>query len=301
MAKSDLGKSLKNKLQSTVDSAKSAAKEVDVSEIKSKVSSTVDQAKGAIQDVKIPDIKEVTKRMPDVGEIKTAVKGAVDDVKDIDIKGEMNAAAQKIKKVTKVEKVEPATDVVLSTANITCLSTKEALKIFYYLMAADEQITEDEDAKFNEIGSAFDPDFVNIKEQVVEECKQQLIKCLDGSDHYDVVQDGIEDALIASIQTINTPITPKLLLWDMLTIAYSDGDYEDIERKIIKYVVRKCGIDNAVFLEMESSLLTLMDIEKELNWIKTTDRPYLQIEAVVNELADRKNVICESVMDLIRL
>lgn len=52
---------------------------------------------------------------------------------------------------------------------------------------------------------------------------------------------------------------------------------------------------------MESSLLTLMDIEKELTWIKTTNRPYLVIEAMVNELADRKNVIFESVKDLISL
>ncbi len=52
---------------------------------------------------------------------------------------------------------------------------------------------------------------------------------------------------------------------------------------------------------MESSMLTLMDIERELAWIKTTNRPYLTIEAMVNELADRKNVISESILDLIAL
>ena len=50
-----------------------------------------------------------------------------------------------------------------------------------------------------------------------------------------------------------------------------------------------------------ASNLLVVDIENELNWIKTTDRPYLTIEAVVNELADRKNVIFESVKDLIVL
>ena len=54
-------------------------------------------------------------------------------------------------------------------------------------------------------------------------------------------------------------------------------------------------------MEMESSILTLMDIEKELAWIKTTNKPYLTIEAMVNELADRKSVIFESVKDLIAL
>ena len=69
----------------------------------------------------------------------------------------------------------------------------------------------------------------------------------------------------------------------------------------MKYIVRKTNIDKAIFLEMESSILTLMDIEKELTWIKTTNKPYLTIEAMVNELMDRKNVIFESVKDLISL
>ena len=77
--------------------------------------------------------------------------------------------------------------------------------------------------------------------------------------------------------------------------------YKDAERRFLKYVVRKLNIDKAVFLEMESSILTLMDIERELAWIKTTNRPYLTIETMVNELADRKDVIFKSVLDLIAL
>ena len=92
-----------------------------------------------------------------------------------------------------------------------------------------------------------------------------------------------------------------MLVWDLLTIAYSDESYDESERRLLKYIVRKLSIDKSVFLEMESSILTLMDLERELNWIKTTDRPYLTIENMVNELADRKNVIFESVKDLIAL
>ncbi len=52
---------------------------------------------------------------------------------------------------------------------------------------------------------------------------------------------------------------------------------------------------------MESSILTLIDIEKELDWIKTTNKQYLVIEAMVNELKDRRNAVFESVKDLIML
>ena len=136
---------------------------------------------------------------------------------------------------------------------------------------------------------------------IVGECQAQLNKVIDPEDYYDTLQDGVEDALIRSRQTADTFITPKLLVWDLLTIAYSDESYDEAERKLLKYIVRKTNIDKAVFLEMESSILTLMDIEKELAWIKTTNKPYLTIEAMVNELADRKSVIFESVKDLIAL
>ena len=115
------------------------------------------------------------------------------------------------------------------------------------------------------------------------------------------MQDGVEEALLSSSETADTFITPKLLLWNLLSIAYSDESYDEVERKLIKYIVRKLGIDKAVFLEMESSMLTMLDIEKEIAWIKTTDRPYLTIEARINELTRRKTVIFDSVKDLITL
>lgn len=185
--------------------------------------------------------------------------------------------------------------------SITAISTRNAIKIVYYLMAADGEIFHSEEEKFDSIGKELDPDFAKNKEQIIKECQAQLDKAIDPEDYYDTLQDGVEDALLRSRKTADTFITPKLLVWNLLTVAYSDESYDETERKLIKYIVRKTNIDKAVFLEMESSILTLMDIEKELAWIKTTNRPYLVIEAMVNELADRKNVIFESVKDLISL
>lgn len=187
------------------------------------------------------------------------------------------------------------------TISITAISTKSALKIIYYLMAADGEIFHSEEEKFDAIGKELDPNFAENKEKIVNECQKQLDKAIEPEDFYDTLQDGVEEALLASRQTADTFVTPKLLVWDLLTIAYSDEKYDEAERKLLKYIVRKTNIDKAQFLEMESSILTLMDIEKELAWIKTTNKPYLTIEGMVNELADRKNVIFESVKDLISL
>ena len=242
--------------------------------LKDKLQGAVDSAKTVAKEVKIPEVKV---KAPDV-------KATVANIKDA------------MKKKDGENKKEDS-----EVLEIKIISTRSALKIIYYLMAADGEVFHSEEEKFDSIGRELDPDFEKNKEQIVKECQAQLDKVMEPDDYYDVLQDGVEDALILSRQTADTFITPKLLVWDLLTVAYSDESYDEAERKLIKYIVRKTNIDKAVFMEMESSILTLMDIEKELSWIKTTNKPYLVIEAMVNELADRKNVIFESVKDLIML
>lgn len=231
-------------------------------------------AKDATKDIKLPSAEK----------IKEGAKSKVADVKD---------ALKKKEKEAPKEQAE--------ILEFKVLSTRCALKVIYYMMAADGEIFHSEEEKFDAIGNELDPAFADNKESIIGECKAQMDKVLDSGDYFDVLQDGVEDALLASKPTEDSFVTPKLLVWDLLTVAYSDEHYDEAERKLLKYIVRKMNIDKAVFLEMESSILTLMDIEKELAWIKTTNKPYLTIEAMVNELMDRKNVIFESVKDLISL
>ena len=120
-------------------------------------------------------------------------------------------------------------------------------------------------------------------------------------DYYSVIKRGVTTAISLSKPTKDSFITPKLLIWDLLSVAYSDDQYDDAEKKLIRFIVKKLNVNEAEFLEMESSFLTLIDIQRESDWIKTTDRQYKEIEKVVNELADRKAVILESVHDLITL
>ncbi len=231
-----------------------------------------------------------------------SVKTVAKDVKLPDVKvPDMRVAQDKVKKVKDAFKKKEDERSDSQTLEIKIISTHNAIKIAYYLMAADGQIFHSEEEKFDAIGAELDPEFAKHKEQIVNECRKQMDKVIDPEDYYAALQDGIEDALISSVATEDSFITPKLLLWDLLTIAYSDEEYDETERQLLKYIVRKLNIDKAVFLELENSILTLMDLEKELQWIKTTDRPYLTIEMMVNEIADRKNVIFESVKDLIAL
>ena len=184
---------------------------------------------------------------------------------------------------------------------IRTLSAKSVIKIFYYFMAVDGEILDQELAEFDAIGKELDPKYPEIKEQIISECQHQIQKQIDPEDYFAVLQDGIEEAVSEGENIPEAVITSKVLVWDLLTIAYSDGKYHEKERQMLKYIVRKLDLDKTVFLEMESSFQALMDLENELQWIKTTDRPYLTIETIVNEIADRKTVIFDSVKDLISL
>jgi uncharacterized tellurite resistance protein B-like protein len=242
--------------------------------LKDSLQGAVDTVKTKAKDVELPDLKTVTDKA------SVQVKDLFQK-KDTTAKGDEAEAAEAI--------------------HLVGISTRNAIKVIYFLMAADGEIYHNEEEKFDAIGKELDPDFDAAKAQIIAECQKSLDKVIDPEDYYDALQDGVEDALLTSKRTADTFITPKLLLWDLLTVAYSDEEYNEVERKLLKYIVRKLDIDKGEFLEMESSMQTLLALEKELVWIKTTDKPYLTIEAMVNEIADRKNVIFDSVKDLITL
>lgn len=244
-------------------------------------------------------------------EVSKAAKKAADGIKEADIPGSIKKATQDLQDQAKAKSEQKKAEAeerrmaeeqkALEAPVILAISPANAVKVFYYLMAADGNIAEAEEEKFELIGNELDPKFEDHKESIVKVCKEQLDKVIDKADYYDTVQDGVEEALLVKQNLQDGFVTPKLLLWNLLTIAYSDDDYNEEERKIMKYIVRKLNIEKDVFLEMENSLLTISDLEKEINWIKTTDRQYTVIEAQVKEIEKRQQAIFESVKALIYL
>lgn len=185
--------------------------------------------------------------------------------------------------------------------HIPLISVRNALKITYFFMSADGTIYHGEEEKFDTIGNGLIEDFAEIKEQLIMECQSEMENIIDPEDYYDVIQDCIENALLAGFAHEEPLISSRHLIWNLLAVAYSDEEYHPAERRLLKYIVRKTNTDKAVFLEMESSILTLMAIDKERTWIKTTNRPYLQIEEIVNELTKRQQSILDAVTNLIEL
>lgn len=289
----ETGKGIKDRLHGAVDSVKSSVKDVK------------------LPDIKAPDVKELFRRKKD-GQPEKSVSEQSEEIlqntepDDSEAEGissdtseetsETNSSQQKNQDEEKTGDNNGK-----SREKRITIPVRNALKVFYYLIAADGKILEEELRKFDEIGTALDPAFEAHKAEIIEECNEQLENTIDPEDYYDVLQDAVGEAIDSSGFDGGSFITPRLLLWNMLTIAYCDGEYAEQERRLLKCVVRKLNIDKAVFLEMENSILTVSELENELQWIKTTDRPYLQIETMVNRINHRRDTIFESVMALIAL
>ena len=265
------------------------------------------------QEIKIPDAVQGTlntvREKVQEANVGEAIQGAVNAVSDK--AREIKVPEIKLPEVKLPEikmptnlfqkKETSAEEEITSAFDVKALSVRSVMKIIYYMMSVDGEILHNEEDKYDEIGRELDPEYDKKKEMIISACKTQMLKVIDPEDYYAVIQDGVEEAIREGANVKSAIVAPKVLLWDLMTIAYSDGHYDAKERQLLKYTARKLNIDKSIFLEMESSFLAIMDLDEELEWIKKTDRPYLTIESMVNEIADRKTAIFESVKDLISL
>ena len=190
-------------------------------------------------------------------------------------------------------------------------SVRDALRIMYCMILIDGNVSEEEEEKFCEIGLACDQDFDACKKQLIDECNGVVqsesaqgidfvsIASVDSEEYYDQIHDYVGDLIKEENFYQTEGVRAKWLIWNLLAIAYSEGDYSTNERRLMRYIAKKSGVDNTVLLEMEHTFSTLIAIEKEEEWLKSSDRPYKVIEERVVELSNRKDAIMQGINALI--
>ncbi len=262
---------------------------IDIGDKLQKAGNIAQKATGkavAIMQTEAKALKDATKN--EAERISENVKTATEQRKT-------KAAQKKIDKKAAEEKAS------IEATGVIAISPKAAMKIFYCMMAVDGEIKPEEEEKLKLIGKEMDCDSALYKDIIETECKAHLDKISDIRNYYDVVLEIVANALNEEQISNNGFITPKLLIWDLLTLAYGDEEYGYEEQKLLKYLVDKLDIPKDIFLEMESSLQAISDIEREIVWLKSTDRPYITIEKQIHELEKRRNDIIFSVKALIAL
>ena len=175
---------------------------------------------------------------------------------------------------------------------------EDAIHIILNLIAVDGKITQIEIDRFHEIGLALDKNFSSYESKLIEE-EQALLSQIAGDEEelYATLLDNV-GKIIHADQNSQAGIGARKLLWDLLTVAYSNENYADYEKKMIRYIAKGSGVDYPIVLEMEQTLRTLLVIQEEENWLKSTDRLYSIVAERLEALEVRKGAIMNGVYAL---
>ena len=192
------------------------------------------------------------------------------------------------------EAVKTALEKGTNAAGERIVSVKDSLKLIYCLMAADGSISPEEEEKFQEIGNSLDPDFEQWKDELTADLSMKEAVLPDEDEYFDFIHDYAAEILYKAEYT-GEGIGAKTLIWDLLVMAFSEGEYSANERRLIRFAAKALNIDPAIPLEMEQTLRTITALKKEEEWLKSMNRPYSVIEEQVNELKERRETIMTGV------
>ncbi|WP_055428155.1 TerB family tellurite resistance protein [Bifidobacterium aesculapii] len=182
---------------------------------------------------------------------------------------------------------------------MTYIQRKAALKAFYYLMAVDGSVDDQEIELFDHIGEELDSDhFHDYRRQVIKSCEGRL-RSYSNDDRYDVIVEGVDEAISHRVDDDKDGIASRLLLWDMLAAAYADGDYDAHERKLIRHIARTVVRGRSLYPEMEHLMRAAQSVREEREWIETSDRPYAEVKPVVDTLEERERAIHHAATQLV--
>lgn len=181
-----------------------------------------------------------------------------------------------------------------------CITVKNAIMVFCYLLHVDGEVTEHELEKLDEIGMELDKyHFLDYRDELLEACQAQLNSVIDEEDSYDVLAEGVDKALYAPVGDDDDVVASRFLVWNMLTLAYEDEIYHHEERRLMKHIVRVCGIPADVFLEMEQLMRSAIEVTHERDWLSQSERPYREIVPIMAQVEKRIETLSEAAKNLI--
>ena len=179
------------------------------------------------------------------------------------------------------------------------IAKEGALKAFYYLMSVDG-VTTFEQERFQEIGiELLGKTFSEANETIIAECEKAMNAVEADDERYDVIQEGIDQALSEVAKVIEDGVIPRLLVWNMLTLAHSDSDYSENENRLINHVVRMLQIDKSVLAEMKQLISAAHSVQEEKETLENSTRPYAEVRPLIDELEKRQQTIIEAAKYLI--
>lgn len=180
------------------------------------------------------------------------------------------------------------------------VSTKDALSSYYYLIAVDEHVTDEERDMFDAIGNDIDPQmFGNYREELVDGCRNTVNQASLSTDRFEMLVEAVDDALHAVDTDAQDAVSSRLLVWNMLSISFADGGASEDELKMIRHVARHCGVDRDVFQEMEQLMRSASAVLNEKRYLESSNGTYAEIKPIIDEMNKRCAAIQRAAEQLI--
>lgn len=180
------------------------------------------------------------------------------------------------------------------------IEKETALRIFYYFMAIDGEVTDDEIIKFKEIAQEIDGEkYKEYSDQLIRECDEQISTVGAGDEVYDVIQESVDQMIHMQADTCTDGLSRRLLIWNLYALSFSDGYLAEEEKRFIAHLGRILDVEKSVLLEMEQLVQTAMVVMNELSVLNESNRPYSEIKPLVDEIEHRKNVLIKIAQNLI--
>lgn len=172
---------------------------------------------------------------------------------------------------------------------------REFIALLWYLANIDGVVTDQERETLNQLAGSLDDAYANYSEGLEKECSAAFSTA---------VRDfGPQAAAKVEAQKIieslaPAPVEAKLMCWNLLALANADG-LDANELDYIRFVSEEAGVSRSVFEELRNYSDAVVEIGKARESLKASDRPYNEVEPLVNEYAERERVVLDSAQALI--
>lgn len=182
------------------------------------------------------------------------------------------------------------------------MTYEDELKIYYLFTLIDGKATEDENVKFRELCNS--KAFGNYDhEKIIAECKELLGNNYETPGEYTIL-DKIAGIMKwdgwYSRWNIRSDERQRII-WNLISLAYTDNQFSDVERKAIELWAEKFKISDEVYNYMLDTAQTMYDIEKQKNKIKSSPKPYDEIHKQMEKSDQRIQELYDSVETLLKL
>jgi len=285
----EAGKEAAGQAKKAIDNLPHDVKQVDLKETGKKVA---DQAKKTGEQV-----AELSKGMAD--KTRSAVQNLPKDNKgNIDVKASLekmgNNALDAIEQNLQDQKeskqwTEEVLQEIKNKKKSFNLDEKSCLTLIYCVMNADGNLLPEEEQEYKEICNEFNPSIDSLA----------LLDTIKNENCSISVEDLVNMTLGESKNNLDGTVNPKLLIWDLIAVAWSDHQYSKDERDLISNIREKLNIDETVQMEMEQSYQTIIAVEKEKEQLKQADIEEDSRKKKLSELDKRENVIRTSINTLV--